>query len=187
MGTTELSAAFNGQGVAVLLHQRVSGAADLIDQVVDIDVFGKGLHPAGFDLGKIENIVDERQQVGTGLVDLFQVRNKVLLLQVLGFLLQHLAVAEDGIHRSTQLVTHVGEKCALGLVRGIGGLVRGIGGLFCHLEFIKQSLLFHLDCLPYVDLFAHSLVVGVTQPFRTFGQIAATEPQRKRCQRMENV
>ena len=32
-----------------------------------------------FDLGQIEHIVDEREQVGAGLVDLFQIRDEVVL------------------------------------------------------------------------------------------------------------
>ena len=41
---------------------------------------------------------------------------------VLGLLLQHLAVAEDGVHRRAQFVAHVRQELRLGAVGGLGGL-----------------------------------------------------------------
>ena len=39
-------------------------------------------------------------------------------------LLQHLAVADDGVQRRSQLVAHVGEELALGTVRRLGRILR---------------------------------------------------------------
>ena len=46
-----------------------------------------------------------------------------------GFLVQHLGVAQDGVERRAQLVAHIGQKQALGLVGGFGGFL-GLGHLF---------------------------------------------------------
>ena len=45
---------------------------------------------------------------------------KALMPEVLGLLLEHLAVADDGVQRRAQFVAHVGEEGALGPVRGLG-------------------------------------------------------------------
>ena len=99
VGAAEVLVALYRQLVAVLSHQWLSRSTDFIDQPVQIDLFSKGFHLAGFNLGQIEDIVNERQQVGAGLVYFFQVRDEVFLFQVLGFFHQHLAVTEDGVHR----------------------------------------------------------------------------------------
>ena len=43
--------------------------------------------------------------------------------EVLGFLLQHFAVADDGVERGAQLVAHVGQEGALGPVGDLGGFL----------------------------------------------------------------
>ena len=43
---------------------------------------------------------------------------------VLGLFLEHLAVADDGVERRAQLVAHVGQECALGLIGLVGLLLR---------------------------------------------------------------
>ena len=49
---------------------------------------------------------------------------KSSLADVLRLLLQHLAVADDGVQRRAQLVAHVGQEGALGFVRFLGGMAR---------------------------------------------------------------
>ena len=46
--------------------------------------------------------------------NLLEVGDEVRRSQVLGFLLQHLAVANNGIERCAQLVAHAGEKVRFG-------------------------------------------------------------------------
>ena len=68
----------------------------------------------GFDLRQIENVVDQREQVLPGGMDVVQI---VLLLCRSArrkCLLQHFGKADDGVQRRAQLVRHVGEE--LGLV-----------------------------------------------------------------------
>ena len=82
------------------------------------------LHPAGLDLGEIQDVVDQREQVPAGGVDLLQVPAELGVPQVLRLLLQHLAVADDRVERGPELVTHAGQKLALGAVGGLRLLAR---------------------------------------------------------------
>ena len=52
------------------------------------------------------------EQVLAGGVDLLEVGDEVLVAQVFGLFLQHLAVADDGVERRAQLVGHVGQELA---------------------------------------------------------------------------
>ena len=58
-----------------------------------------------------------------GAVNLLQVRREILLSEVFGFLLEHLAVANDGVERRAQFVAHAREKLGLGLARLGGGFL----------------------------------------------------------------
>ena len=59
----------------VLLHQRVDRRGDLVDQLsIEIEGLQKELHLARLDLGEIEHVVDQRQEVSARPVDLLQVR-----------------------------------------------------------------------------------------------------------------
>ena len=76
---------------------------------------------AGLDLGHVEDVVDQAQQVLTGFED---VRGVSLVAGVpqgaehLG--LHDFRKAVDGIERRAQLVTHVGEELGLGHVGSLG-------------------------------------------------------------------
>ena len=163
VGAAEVLIALDQKLVAVLSHQWLGGGAHFIDQPVQIDLFSEGFHLAGFNLGQIEDIINERQQVGAGLVDFFQVRDEVFLFLVLSFFYQHLAVTKDGVHRRAQLVTHVSEKCALGLVGRIGGIPRH-ADFFCRLALLLGEI-FHLDHtrLENLDRSGHfaNLIAGI--------------------------
>ena len=71
------------------------------------------VHAAGLDLGEIQHRVDQLQKVLAGRVDLPEVGNEGLWPEVLGFFLQHLAVADDGVERRAQLVGHAGQERGL--------------------------------------------------------------------------
>ena len=91
---------------------------DVVHQAVDRHrcAFEKEL--AGFDLGQIENVVDDRQQMLAGGVDLVQ---PFALRRRNAAAAQQGGHAEDGVHRRANLVAHVGEKGALGDVGRFGG------------------------------------------------------------------
>ena len=82
------------------------------------------LELAGLDLGEVEDLVDQGQQVRAGVVDPSSGSTSWLLAALLGLLLEHLGDADDGVQRRPELVAHVGEELALrpgrrhGLVSG---------------------------------------------------------------------
>ncbi len=68
---------------------------------------------AGLDVGQVEHIVDEGEQVAPRAQDAAEIR----LVPFVEVLLEHLAVAEDGVQRRAELVAHRGEEGGLGAVR----------------------------------------------------------------------
>ena len=79
------------------------------------------VHAAGFNLGKIEDVVDDGQQRIAGFTD---GGNVILLFGVEFGVEQKATHADHGVHRRADLVAHRGEERALGLVRPFGGGAR---------------------------------------------------------------
>ena len=105
------------EDIPVLGHQRFHRGSHVARGLRDVDRFEKDRHAARFDLGKIEDVIDQLQQVLGRGKDLLQVGLHPLLPGVFRLLEQHLAVADDGIHRGAQLMAHVGQESALRLAR----------------------------------------------------------------------
>ena len=89
-------------------------AAMSLDQAGHVEALEVQLHLAGLDLGEVEDVVDELEQMLAGRVDLLEIVRELLGAEVGRILLEHLAVADDGVERRAQLVGHVGQE--LGLV-----------------------------------------------------------------------
>ena len=106
------------QPVAVARDQRMDRGHGARDHLRHVEALAEDLHLAGLDLRDVEDVVDQAQQVAPGGEDLLEVGDEALLAQVVGLLLEHLAVADDGVERRAQLVAHVGQEGALGAVRG---------------------------------------------------------------------
>src|SRR5262249_45234315 len=88
-------------------------ARDHIDQIGEIDLLRFDGHRAGFDLGKIENVADQVEKVGTctvyGACEVDLLECEVALRIVTELLPEN----ENRIERRTQLVRHVGEEFRL--------------------------------------------------------------------------
>jgi len=84
---------------------------------------------AGLDLGDVQDVVDDEQQVVGRVPDGLQV---VALLALEAGLQGYLGHADDGVHGRADLVAHLGQELALGPVGGFGfflGLLqRGLDG-----------------------------------------------------------
>ena len=74
-------------------------------------------HAPGLDLGHVEDVVDEGQEVIAAALD----DGQALALggRQLGVPDQYLGEANDGVHGGTDFVAHVGQEGALGLVGGL--------------------------------------------------------------------
>ena len=99
--------------VPVLLRQGLDDGRDVPHQRRHLEVLEVELHAPGLDLGQIEHAVDQLEEVLAGGVDLLEVGDEGLLRQVLGLLLEHLAVADDRVERRAQLVRHVRHELRL--------------------------------------------------------------------------
>src|SRR5215831_6819241 len=91
----------------------------LADEVTDIEGSHLQVELAGFHFGKVENVVNEVEQVPPGGVDIPRVFP--IFGYVMGthqFTRKDLGKADDGVQGRAQLVAHQREKMALGLVGG---------------------------------------------------------------------
>ena len=95
--------------VGLLRRQR----RDRADHVVQPEVRGLDIEPAGLDLRKVEDVVDHGEQRRAGVVDLAHV---VALLRGERRLERQMRQADDGVHRRADLVAHVREEHRLHLV-----------------------------------------------------------------------
>jgi hypothetical protein len=87
------------------------------DQGIAREVHLFELELAGLDLGQVQDVVDDLQQVVGGHVDALQA---VALARVLEVALDQVGQADDGVHRGADLVAHVGQEGALGAGGGFG-------------------------------------------------------------------
>ena len=90
-----------------------------------------------FDLGDVENIVDQTQQVLAAVADGLQ-RSAMVFGQI-GCAFHNLGKSQDRVHRGSDLVTHIRQKLGLGLVR-----CRGLFRVALRFFFGRPDLLFSL-------------------------------------------
>jgi len=115
--------------------QRQSKALDLrlpfeqpdhrIEQFAQVDVDAFKLQPVGFELGVIEDVIDDAQQLVRRLQ--CDVEHLALVRCELGRL-QQVEHRDDAVERRAHLVAHRGEELALGQHRRLGGQL-GLGQL----------------------------------------------------------
>src|SRR6516164_8335104 len=113
-------------------RQRLQRAANRLGNVLNA-VIGELEHElASLDLGQIEHVIDESEQVpAIGLKPLEYAEHLLGRLTV-SAIRHQFGIAQDGIKRRAQLVAHIGEKLRLVLARffQLSALV---------LDFVKQS------------------------------------------------
>ena len=93
-----------------LAHQR----EPLLEQRRQREQRGLELHPPRLDLGQVEDLVDQLEQVLPGVADVADVLLLALVELAEHPLQQHVAEPDDGVQRRPQLVRHRGQE--LGLV-----------------------------------------------------------------------
>ena len=74
------SGAGDDQRVTVLLDQRADDRLDVLDQLPTSNVSRYEVHPAGLDLGEIQDVVDQAEQMLAGPVDLLEIRQEGLVV-----------------------------------------------------------------------------------------------------------
>ena len=106
--------------IPVLVDERSDGGRYGADGECEFEVLEMQFHPPGLDLGEVEHVVDQRQQVPAGVADLLQVGDVREVPLVGHLLLQHLAVADDRVERRTEFMAHARQELALRGIRGLG-------------------------------------------------------------------
>ncbi len=157
----------HGNGIAVnfdlesLVSRRLADDRDdIVENRGEVEVGALQMQPARLDLGQVENVVDDRQQVLPGAVDLVQARG---LFRRRPGAPQQMGEADDGVQRSSDLVAHVGQEAALGQIGGLRLLsCRNkfrrtlLDQLF---QMMPMSIQFHAKTLLLGDVFLHRHVV----------------------------
>ena len=100
--------------------------------IVEIEVDRVEIQLAGFDLGKVQNVIDQTQQRISGGFDSLQVL--ALLGGELGVQCQ-LRHSQHTVHGRTDLVAHVGQELAFGAAGRFGSLLCGLQLRVCAPEF----------------------------------------------------
>ncbi len=90
---------------------------DIRDHSVQLESKCFQFEHAGFNLGKIENVVDQGQQMLAGIQNFLDI---VALLEVEFGFERQMRHADDAIHRGANFMAHVGKEFALGAVSCLG-------------------------------------------------------------------
>ncbi len=93
----------------------------------------------GFDLGEIQNVIDDVQQAGSRVVHGVGVS---ALFVVQRGRQEEFGHAEDAVHGGSNFMTHVGQELRFGQAGSLGGFLRATEALF---------LLFSLGNVPHED------------------------------------
>ncbi len=105
---------------ALLLRAHAHQVRQAVEHVAEVERDRLDVQLAGLDLREVQDVVDDAQQRLGRPVDPLDV---VHLLPVEPALQGQVRHAQDRVHRRADLVAHVGQEVALGLVGGIGLLL----------------------------------------------------------------
>ena len=122
--------------VAYLTIELLDGLAH---QRADVHCHDLELYATGLDLGQVQDLVDQGQQVAPVHHDPVEEAHLLLIEVLLLVLEDDVREADDRIERGAQLVAHVGEKLTFGLVGNFGDF----------------DLFLHICCRFLADTFSH--------------------------------
>ena len=115
--------------------------------VADAEGGAAELQSPGFDLGQVENVIDELEQMSTAIENVVRVLELAVVQVAKRLVHEYLGKADDGVQRRAQLVAHVGEELALGAIgcfRRVLGLLQGLLGLFAPRDVREDAVGAHL-------------------------------------------
>ena len=91
------------------------------------------VHAPGFELGEVEQVIDEIGHAAAALVDAFEVIDDFFVRGLAGAGCAESRIGQDAVQRRAEFVGHVGQELALQQVGPLGGFlgadqVGGLGG-----------------------------------------------------------
>ncbi len=101
----------------LLRRQRLDRAEHVVDDVLHRIGGERKLELAGLDLGQVEHVVDQAEQMPAVAFDALEHVLRLLRRLAVDAVENQFGVAEDGVERRAQLVAHVGEELRLVLAR----------------------------------------------------------------------
>ena len=125
VGISTLKASF------LLAASGLDRAIDAVHDVLERIIVERQHELAGLDLGQVEHVVDQAEQVLAVARDALEHGHHLLRRLAIDAVLDQLGVAQDGVERRAQLVAHVGEELRLVLAR-LGELAALL------LDFVEQ-------------------------------------------------
>ncbi|OPZ57101.1 MAG: hypothetical protein BWY87_01697 [Deltaproteobacteria bacterium ADurb.Bin510] len=160
---------------ALLLGAVAHDVLDLAQEPGQVEVEVLERHPAGLDLGEVQDVVDDGQQ---GLAARLEHGGQALLAAVKLRVPQDLDDADHAVHGRADLVAHVGQKLALGHAGALGLLDQQVGAFDGLLELAVDGvglLLGASEC--QLGLLALGDVAGHAQDFGQATLLMAQEAQ----------
>ena len=91
---------------------------DILRQVTQVEITGVQLHGTGLDLGEIQDVVNQTDQVVARRMDRLQ--GATVFLRQIQVGLDELGITQHRVHRGTNLVGHVREELGLGVAGTLG-------------------------------------------------------------------
>ena len=98
------------EGQALLCGQRLESGPDVLQQRAQGEPLGGDVHPARLDLGQVQDVVDQLEQVRPGRVDDVGVLDLLRGEVPARVLSQQPGQDEQAVQRGAQLVRHVGQE-----------------------------------------------------------------------------
>ena len=127
---------------ALLRRARRQQFGDIFQHFCQIELHLFDIHVARFDFGEVQDVADQRQQ-GFGV--LADGRDKMLLLRREQRIRQQMIHADDGVHRGTDFMAHIGQELPLELVGLVGDIPGALQFLSAHRHQVLQPGLLGLQ------------------------------------------
>ena len=130
----------------LVVGERLDRAEHVVEHVLHRIVGERERELAGLDLGEVEHVVDQAEQVAAVALDALEHGLRLLRRLAVDAVEDQLGVAEDGVERRAQLVAHVGEELRLVLARDrellalLLDLVEQVGVLDRHHRLVGEGL-----------------------------------------------
>ena len=105
---------------AIVTGHRIDEGQALLEYVLEVHVLHGDGKRAALDLGKLEDLVDQIEEMTAALEDALGVFLLLVVGRRLRVVSKQLSEAEDGVQRRAQFVAHGGQELGLGLIGGVG-------------------------------------------------------------------